>query len=265
MKKSLFFAFALVASALAFTSCDGNTPSGPANVTPAMLAGTWWRVDSSYVDGKLDFMPHAVIEVRSTDTVIFNGSDTTHYWIEGNKLYYGDEKASANVMTIKKYAKDQAIVNFPDMQADIYLAIVPMPEGQEVAKTAENIVGTWKCQYYSYEYSYFDTETQTNKWDGQKHSDPGVIYWEFKADGTFVATNIVFARMDEHKEYASQTGWWEVKNGKFTYGYDDKPAAIPDESWDDIVTLTHNAFYEGKMSEGWSGTQLNYTYYTRVK
>lgn len=266
MKKFFIFAIALVASALTFTACDGNTPSGPANVTPAMLAGTMWRVDSSYVDGKLDFMPHAVIEVRSTDTVIFNGSDTTLYWIEGNKLYYGDEKASANVMTIKKYAKDQAIVNFPDMQADIYLAIVPMPEGQEVARTAENIVGTWKCQYYSYEYSYFDTETQTYKWDGQKHSDPGVIYWEFKADGSFVSTNIVFARMDEQKEYAGQTGWWEVKNGKFTYGYDEKPAAIPDESWDDIVTLTHNAFYVGKTEESWTGTtQMHYTYYTRVK
>ena len=222
-----------------------------------------WRVDSSYVEGKLDYMPHAVIEVRSTDTVIFNGSDTTHYWIEGNKLYFGEDKA--NVLTIKKYTKDQAILNFADMQADVYVAIVPKPEGQEVSKTADNIVGTWKCQYYSYEYSYYDAESEKYKWDVQKHSDPGVTYWTFKADGTFEATNIVFARMEEQKEYATQTGWWEVKDGKYAYGYDEKPAAISETDWIDIVTLTPNALVVGYMSEGWSGTQISNTYYTRVK
>ena len=265
MKKILFFAFALVASALMFTSCNGNTPSGPTDVTPAMLVGTMWRVDSSYVEGHLDFLPHAVIEVRSTDTVIFNGSDTTHYWIEGNKLYYGEDKADANVVTIKKYTKEMAVVNFADMQADVYLAVVPMPEGQEVARTADNIVGTWKCQYYSYEYSYYDAESEKYKWDGHKHSDPGVVYWTFKADGTFEATNIVFARMDEQKEYATQTGWWEVKDNKYTYGYDEKPAVIPETDWLDISILTTNAFYVGQMSEYYSGTQMSYTYYTRVK
>ncbi len=36
--------------------------------------------------------------------------------------------------------------------------------------------------------------------------------------------------------------------------------------WDDIVTLTSNAFYEGKTEESWTGTtQMHYTYYTRVK
>ena len=62
MKKILFFAITLVASALTFTACENNG-NDPANVTPAMLAGTTWRVDSSYVEGKLDFMPHLVIDV----------------------------------------------------------------------------------------------------------------------------------------------------------------------------------------------------------
>ena len=265
MKKFFIFAIALVASALTFTACDGNTPSGPANVTPAMLAGTMWRVDSSYVEGKLDFMPHLIVEVLNTEKAVFNGSDTVNYRIEGDQLSYGKNEYS-NTVTIKRFNKDFAVINFKEMQADLYMALIPKAEGQELPKTAESLLGTWKCQYYDHRYSYYSEATQSYLWDGQKHSDPGVIYWTFNADGSFVSTNIVFARMDEQKDYASQTGWWEVKNGKFTYGYDDKPAAIPDGSWDDIVTLTSNAFYEGKTEESWTGTtQMHYTYYTRVK
>lgn len=264
MKKQLIFAFA--ALALAFTACDGNNPSGSTDVTPAMLAGTTWRVDSSYVEGKLDFMPHLVIDVLNTEQAIFNGSDTVNYWIEGDQLSFGREDGERTAVTIKKYKKDFAVINFKEMQADIYFAIVPKMAGQELPKTAESLLGTWKCQYYFYQHIYYNAETQTSQVDVMKHSDPGVMYWTFNADGTFVATNIVFAHMDEQKEYASQTGWWAAQDGKFASGYDEKPAELPDYYWSDIVTLTSNAFYVGKTEESWTGTtQKHYTYYTRVK
>ena len=264
MKK--YFVFAFAALALAFTACDGNNPSGSTDVTPAMLAGTTWRVDSSYIDGNLDYMPHMVIDVLNTEKAIFNGMDTVNYWIEGDQLSFGREDEERIAVTIKKYKKDFAIVNFAEMQADIYFAIVPKMAGQALPKTAENLVGTWKSQYYFYQHIYYNTETQTSQVDVRKHSDPGVVYWTFKADGTFEATNIVFARMEEQKEYASQTGWWAIKDGKFAYGHDEKPAELPDYYWSDIVTLTSNAFYVGKTEESWTGTtQMHYTYYTRVK
>ena len=264
MRKTIFFA--LAALALAFTACEGNNPSGSTDVTPAMLAGTTWRVDSSYVEGKLDFMPHLVIDVLNTEQAIFNGSDTVNYWIEGDQLSFGREDGERTAVTIKKYKKDFAIVNFAEMQADIYLALIPKAEGQELPKTAESLLGTWKCQYYFYQHTYYNTETQTTQVDVTKHSDPGVMYWTFNADGTFVATNIVFAHMDEQKEYASQTGWWAIKDGKFAYGYDEKPDQIPDYSWEEISSLTSNVFYVGKTEESWTGTtQMHYTYYTRVK
>ena len=266
MKKYLFFAITLVASALTFTACENNG-NDPANVTPAMLAGTTWRVDSSYVEGKLDFMPHLVIDVLNTEQAIFNGMDTVNYWIEGDQLSFGREDGERSTVTIKKYKKDFAIVNFAEMQADIYLAIVPKMAGQELPKTAENLVGTWKSQYYFYQHIYYNTETQTSQVDVMKHSDPGVMYWTFKADGTFVATNIVFARMDEQKEYASQTGWWAIKDGKFAYGYDEKPDQIPDYSWEEISSLTPQVFYVGQTTTSeWDGSvQESYRYYTRVE
>ena len=254
MRKFLFFAFALVASALAFTSCNGNNPNDPANVTPAMLAGTTWRVDSSYIDGNLDYMPHLVIDVLNTEQAIFNGSDTVNYWIEGDQLSFGREDGERTAVTIKKYKKDFAIVNFAEMQADIYFAIVPKMAGQELPKTAENLVGTWKCQCYFYQHIYYNAETQTSQVDVMKHSDPGVMYWTFNADGTFVATNIVFAHIEEQKEYASQTGWWAIKDGKFAYGYDEKPDQIPDYSWEEISSLTPQVFYVGETTTSeWYG------------
>jgi hypothetical protein len=267
MKKILFFAIALVASALTFTACDGNNPSGSTDVTPAMLAGTTWRVDSSYIDGNLDYMPHLVIDVLNTEQAIFNGMDTVNYWIEGDQLSFEREDEERIAVTIKKYKKDFAIVNFAEMQADIYFAIVPKMAGQELPKTAENLVGMWKSQYYFYQHIYYNTETQTSQVDVMKHSDPGVVYLTFNADGTFVATNIVFARMDEQKEYASQTGWWAIKDGKFAYGYDEKPDQIPDYSWEEISSLTPQVFYVGQTTTSeWDGSvQESYRYYTRVE
>jgi hypothetical protein len=268
MKK--YFVFAFAALALAFTACDKhNEPTNSeeitTDVTPAMLAGTTWRVDSSYVEGKLDFMPHLIVEVLNTEKAVFNGSDTLDYRIEGDQLSYGKNEYS-NTVTIKRFNKDFAVINFKEMQADLYMALIPKAEGQELPKTAENLFGTWKCQYYDYRYSYYSEATQSFLWDGQKHSDPGVVYLTFNADGTFVATNIVFARMDEQKEYASQTGWWAAQDGKFASGYDEKPAELSDYYLNDIVTLTSNAFYVGKTEESWTGTtQMHYTYYTRVE
>lgn len=264
MKKQLIFAFA--ALALAFTACDGNNPSGSTDVTPAMLAGTTWRVDSSYIDGNLDYM-HLVIDVLNTEQAIFNGMDTVNYWIEGDQLSFGREDEERIAVTIKKYKKDFAIVNFAEMQADIYFAIVPKMAGQELPKTAENLVGMWKSQYYFYQHIYYNTETQTSQVDVMKHSDPGVMYWTFHDDGTFVATNIVFAHME--KEYASQTGWWAIKDGKFAYGYDEKPDQIPDYSWEEISSLTPQVFYVGKTTTSeWDGSvqeSYRYRYYTRVE
>lgn len=266
MKKLILCTLSFVALSLCFTSCNGNNPSGPSDVNPADLISTDWRVDSSHIAGVLDFIPHAVIEVQDDKVVIFNGNDTTNYWVEGDKLYYGESKAEGNVATIKKFDKKTAVLFFEGMQADLFLSIIPKPEGAALAKTAENILGTWKCGYYYYRYSYYVEATNSYAWDGQKHSDPGVVYWTFNADGTFTSLNVVFANIPENAEYATQTGWWEVKDGKFAYGYDTKPAEIEEGYWVNIETLTANAFYFGKTEQSWTGTtQMSYTYFFREK
>ena len=54
MRKILFFAFALVASVLAFTSCNGDKGNNPDNpqeqeLKPADLVKTMWRADIVFI------------------------------------------------------------------------------------------------------------------------------------------------------------------------------------------------------------------------
>ncbi len=72
MKKILFFAFALVASVLAFTSCNGNNPNDP-------LVGTWQHIED-YGDA------------RSEQKVTFDGRDNFTYSdfkYMGDQVHYG--------------------------------------------------------------------------------------------------------------------------------------------------------------------------------
>ena len=72
MKKFFIFAFALVVSALTFTSCNGNNPNDP-------LVGTWAHVED-YGDA------------RSEQKVTFDGRDNFTYSdfkYMGDQVHYG--------------------------------------------------------------------------------------------------------------------------------------------------------------------------------
>ena len=65
MKKILFFAIALVASVLAFTSCNGNNPDDPKEqpLNPAELVHTMWRADSVFISGEKSPGPPAPVVI----------------------------------------------------------------------------------------------------------------------------------------------------------------------------------------------------------
>ena len=85
MKKILFFAFALAAGALAFSSCEPNDPKQPsqADFKPADLVNTMWRADSVFVDGGSG--PHFFLNIFAADKAELNG-DTVSYHFNGNRL-----------------------------------------------------------------------------------------------------------------------------------------------------------------------------------
>lgn len=96
MKKFLFFAFALVASVLAFTSCEGNNADNP-------LVGTWEYDDGNSIltvtftaDYKFDFRDY-VYHDKSKDCNYFEGTysikgDIATAHVTGHGWYYDGEK-----------------------------------------------------------------------------------------------------------------------------------------------------------------------------
>lgn len=188
MKKNLFFAFALVASVLAFTSCDkkndGNTPDDPttAEINPADYVNTKWRTDSCFYNGERTAVPHAVIEVMKNNVVVLN-DDTTTYKFEDGKLITHLDYNEPSVWTIVEANKNVAHLKMDEN--DVYLSKLPAVDMDDIIMEhqASDFVGIWKLAYYVY-----DNHTP----DNTMHSvgtNPGVETWEFKADGTCVYKN----------------------------------------------------------------------------
>ncbi|MBQ7531681.1 MAG: hypothetical protein IJT12_08225 [Paludibacteraceae bacterium] len=105
MKKSLFFAIALVASVLAFTSCDGNNAANPLQGTwvyqtdPAPDSG-WYGVYTLIIKDGKNFRftdeAHAPGESEAHDMMVMEGEYETkddiltlhyqkHGWIHGDQ------------------------------------------------------------------------------------------------------------------------------------------------------------------------------------
>ena len=80
MKKILFFALALVAGALAMTSCDPNNPDNPGDFKIEEYVGTW-HLDSMVADGGTTIRPIDVQVVN--DTLLAIGTTP-----EGEPQYY---------------------------------------------------------------------------------------------------------------------------------------------------------------------------------
>lgn len=76
MKKVLFFAMALVAGALAFTSCEGNNPNNP-------IVGTW-MYENKPMNGSTDFSRmYAIFNEDFTfelqERWVYSGQEDKHY------------------------------------------------------------------------------------------------------------------------------------------------------------------------------------------
>ena len=78
MKKFLFFAIALVASALVLTSCNNN-PSNPSDINIADYVGVW-HLDSMVADGGTTVRPIDVQVVNDTALIIADAYGQPQYY-----------------------------------------------------------------------------------------------------------------------------------------------------------------------------------------
>ncbi len=253
MKKTLFFAIALVAGVLAFTSCnkkDKNEPSNPDEITtdvnPEDYINTMWRIDSCKAGNEKQRPPHGLIRVFKNNTASFD-ADTSAYEFKDGKLIFFDEEFT--IAGVKKgWAHLQA------RGTDLYLSQLPELdiESQILEPKASDFVGTWKHAYYATSYHAPDNS------DYMAGSNPWVETWEFKEDGTCIYTD-VFTGM-------TKTGTWS-----WEYGLDflNNPLAYLFIDENDRITvqpLTKNWFQIPRgYRVGGGATEYKYYWFYRVK
>ena len=231
MKKLFIFAMAFVASVLAFTSCDPNNPDNPQEVSSIKeLVGTKWRVDSAYVGDNVPTHMYEVFEITSENSFKLLGeSDTYSLEVKDHKVTLADYPIDAQTLNVVKATKEwihlSAIVPIdenwdgtPDKEGpfNLYISRIPESNGEKVPLTAENIVGTWKGDYYEESGVYTSGESWYRVLPSL--SFHGLDYITFKADGTLEYVNL----MDQALGVSEPMGGrWAIVDGKFAYSTGD--------------------------------------------
>jgi len=251
MKKFLFFAFALVASVLAFVSCDKkdkkNDEPSSTTVNPTDYIKTIWRIDSCYVNGEKQRPPHGIIRVLNDKQATFNG-DTASYEFKDGKLVFRDTE-----LTIVKATKTFA--NLSARGGNVYLSKLPELDTDDIIMEhqASDFVGTWKHAYYS-----MDAYTPGEPTWHIEGSNPWVETWEFKADGTCI-----------YKDYftgETVTGTWECDQYQIRFSKNPAEGTVIEEGEPITVQpLTKNWMQILRGTGSGSTTTYYYWWFYRVK
>ena len=108
MKKVLFFAFALVASVLAFTSCEGNNPSDNPQ-TAKLTSGTWvYQVnENGYMYFEFSGSSFKYHEIGQAMGVTIDAWVGGSYTLKGNALTFKFTDTNVDEMksSLDKYEK----------------------------------------------------------------------------------------------------------------------------------------------------------------
>jgi len=249
MKKSLFFAFALVASVLAFVSC--NNDNDPDEITDLQsLVGTKWRVDSIVVDGQQQ--PNQMDDVYklvSENSFIHldKDQDLISIFLKDHKLTVG-KKFRGQEMTfdVVKYTEEYVhLSTTTEVEAGkkatmkMTLGRIPDSNGPDVTLNKENVVGTWKADYY-WEHGTYSGSGQ--EWDRLmvSYNFHGLDMWTLKEDGTVIFENL-FDKANSGGSYTPQTGYWKILGNDLYIRLGDANFDTPDIC--DIEKLTTNILY----------------------
>ena len=247
MKKILFFAMALVAGALAFTSCDPNNPNNPQEeqeLKPADLIGTMWRTDSVFMDGEKSPAPHFIVDVIAADKAVLNG-DTVTYHFDSNHLIVDSRDIDFEVAA---FYGETAKLKDPE-GVELYVCKLPAfdSESQIFEPKKEDFVGTWKLAYYS-----MDAHTLEGAWYTMG-TNPGVETWELRADGS-ATYHSTFTGETQNGTWSWEFGLQMVNNPAQSFLIDENDRIT-------VQPLTKNwmGFIRG------DGTTYHQWYFVRVK
>ena len=262
MKKSLFFAFALVASVLAFVSC--NNDNDPDEITDLQsLVGTRWRVDSIVVDGQQqpNRMDDVYKLVSENSFIHLNkDQDLISILLKDHKLTVG-KKFMGQEMTfdVVKYTNDYVhLSTTTEVEAGkkatmkMTLGRIPDSNGPDVTLNKENVVGTWKADYY------WETDNVSTDRLMVSKDNHGLDMWTLKEDGTVIFENLL-DKATAGGSYVPQTGFWQIFGENLYIRLGDDRFANTDICY--IEKITTNILYFKTSINGIN----TYHYYHKVK
>ena len=261
MRKVLFFAMALVASVLAFTSCEPNEPTEVKSVKD--IIGTKWRVDSCFIEGNPVGMD-LVFEIKSeTEFFDMNDSESCSMSIE-NHVVTADLTRMQVVAKVEKATSEFIHLVGTNEPMHIYISRIPEPNNETRELTKENIVGTWKGDYYE-EWGIY---TSGEHWYRVLSSIGyhGTDIFIFHEDGTLDYINAIEQAYDP-ENYQPTKEKWEIIDGKLAFGYPD-PEIQGWKSWQigTVEVLTTNVLQVRRHdSEATFGTQDYVDHFHKIK
>ena len=235
MKKFFIFAFALVASVLVFTACEGKvvTDNEPDNTEEANInkyIGSMWYLDSIDMGDFTSTHMCMPIFVLSKDTIRL-GNDVELFRYEENKIYLRD-----NVYDI--VSLDEKGIVLSVAEETIYISALPVLDPTKQIEISESaLIGRYKQVISSIEETSVDGSVSIS------YSTGGLIMWiNLKLDRrmTFEDSN---PNMDDTE------GFWAVSPDVrlITWGgvgsYDD---LIGMNNWQDILVFNEDYLVVGE-------------------
>ncbi|MBR3407430.1 MAG: hypothetical protein IKG86_01145 [Paludibacteraceae bacterium] len=220
MKKVLFFAMALVAGVLAFTSCDPNNPSNPTG-DGNKYEGVW--VSDSVIDANGDQYPHGAFwTILNSKEVEIHGWGTSCTWEEkdlvftfhvgqeGFKIVMQADQDIADEHMALHVTEGAPYLNVPE-GATLYMYRLPQPQGKKLPVTEANLLGEWRTTYEIN--AMYDANGQK---DGETKFYHSWQIWNFQANG--VASS--------YSDPYTYNGWWVLDGEKLAFSTGTKPETM---------------------------------------
>ena len=274
MKKLFFLAFAFVASALAFTSCDPNNPDNPQEVSSIKeLVGTMWRVDTAYTaDGNVESAYYQVFKITSETSYKLLDEEEPYTISVKDHQVVADNFFGQFILDVKEAtteyihmetqipAYDEAGNENGTTTLRVSLGRIPESNGKKVELTAENVIGTWKADYYLETGVYTSGESWMRVMSSWEYH--GLDYYYLNADGSLVFENLMQKWMDG-AEYKPAQGFWAIQDGKLALAvrYEGDSGEVQAYEYNDVEELTTNVMYLRHVYMG----NTTFTYFHKVK
>jgi hypothetical protein len=229
MRKFFFFALALIVSAMAITSCDGNDPK---QKYPASVYDGVWISDSIEADNGAVPGGFVMWEILNSQEILFHGEDTAKWDVRDDHFFIftfsdgatieleamvGEEDTEQVLFYI--YDGDPARIGvWQDDVYNLYMHRLPKPTGKDLPVTEANILGKWRFAYE--ENGSYDASGK--RVSATRFNHVGYEQWEILTQGKAITHNISY----DYEE------WYLLENGKILKGNaNSKPEQYKPEDW----------------------------------